>query len=179
MAELGVGTDRVDFNFLPLRFLFTRRGLGLVVHTLNWQLQWDPKASLQDDKRLIATYAPEALELEQRLLQTNRREGFNFWTPFFGHGTSLNAYALACPWAFSQIWYTREFNPHMPGDNPQSQEFFKAFAPAQYYEAGLRLDTRPLLISGGYSWAMAQADSGVSYATYFCGWFAKVELRWL
>jgi hypothetical protein len=179
MAELGAGTDRVDFDFLPLRFLFTKHGTGLVVHTLFWQLQWDPKASVKDDKRLIAIYAPEAFELEQRLLETGRREGFNFWPPFFGHGASVNAYALACPWALSQIWYTSESDPRIPGDNPLCSEFVKAFALAQYYEAGLRLDSRPLLISGGYSWALAQADPGVSYATYFCGWFAKVELRWL
>jgi|GEM_PF-3669572 hypothetical protein len=184
---VGVGTDRVAFDFFPWRVLWVQGGWGLTVHTFLVESVFQGADQLFGGHYFESDYAralgePFSLELQKRLWDSGDNEGvIPQYPPYYGDGSSLNLYARACPWATAGDMVLTSGGPSTRTTNSwDSPEYWQGLSSAQNYEAGIKWETRTFEFDAGRCWILTAAKRTPREdmpALAFDEWFFRAMIR--
>jgi hypothetical protein len=161
---VGLGTDRVAFDFFPWRILWVRGGWGLTIHTLLIESVFQGASQFGSATYWTSDYAralgePFAIELQKRLWDSGDGEDIiPQYPPYYGDGSSLNLYARVCPWATAGDMVLTSNGPTTRTENSwDSPDFWQGLTTAQDYEAGIKWETRTFEVDAGRCWILTAA----------------------
>jgi hypothetical protein len=192
LIGVGGGYKELRFDVLPLRWLWAKPGVGLVIHPLvaDWRgtaTMWAVATTVTaagdsgPDKYALLNLEPFQVELRQRLWQVGGRASNPRWPPFYGDGISMSAYASAAPLS--------QGVPFGSQTGDAASNVFSVFsqlpvADSYDYAVGVRFDSGYGSLCLGYSWMHSDSFNwtnprGIPYSFPAMDWsgpIARIEL---